>query len=381
MSNYELPTPDFTSRLTELIFELEHLREKTLKGTTPNWLFFDLKSVMQLLESMTSARIEGNRTTIMGVVDAVIDNKGENSDEQILEIFNIQKAISFIEQHLSRDGKINKKFILDLHKITVANLEREGSREPGRYRTTDVRISSSEHQPPTYMLINSMMDDLISFINEENKPQFDLLKMAYVHHRFAWIHPFDNGNGRVTRLVAYAMLVKQGFIDTDGFRILNPTAIFCSDRNKYYKMLACADSGENQDLLSWSEYVLEGIKSEIEKIDRLLDADFAKKEIILPSLELARSKEWLNDTEFKIMKIAMERDVIQASDILPLFGTTHSSRTKASRVINRMKEQGYLMAHPKMPRRYVLKFSNNYLLRGVMIQLDRHGFLPINANE
>ena len=40
---------------------------------------------------------------------------------------------------------------------------------------------------------------------------FDLIKVAIAHHRFVWIHPFGNGNGRVVRLLTYALLIKYGF--------------------------------------------------------------------------------------------------------------------------------------------------------------------------
>jgi Fic family protein len=37
-------------------------------------------------------------------------------------------------------------------------------------------------------------------------PKYDLMKVALARHRFAWLHPFSNGNGRVVRLLTYAML-------------------------------------------------------------------------------------------------------------------------------------------------------------------------------
>ncbi|WP_171253366.1 Fic family protein, partial [Acinetobacter baumannii] len=68
--------------------------------------------------------------------------------------------------------------------------------------------------------------------------------VALAHHRFGWIHPFGNGNGRVVRLFTYSLLIKYGFNVTTGGGILNPTAVFCNDRNKYYEMLSIADNGD-----------------------------------------------------------------------------------------------------------------------------------------
>ena len=46
---------------------------------------------------------------------------------------------------------------------------------------------------------------------KDDSPKYDLLKVAIAHHRFVWVHPFSNGNGRTVRLFTYAMLVKLGF--------------------------------------------------------------------------------------------------------------------------------------------------------------------------
>ena len=47
------------------------------------------------------------------------------------------------------------------------------------------------------------MEELVAFINRRDPPKYDLMKVAIAHHRFGWIHPFSNGNGRVVRLLTY----------------------------------------------------------------------------------------------------------------------------------------------------------------------------------
>lgn len=64
---YELKLikPSFDSELTDLIIELEHLRKKTLGGSTHPQVFFQLKHLFHTLESIGFARIEGNNTTFL----------------------------------------------------------------------------------------------------------------------------------------------------------------------------------------------------------------------------------------------------------------------------------------------------------------------------
>ncbi len=375
------PRPDFDAPLTSLIFDLEHLRHREIKGTTPPWLFFGLKDIVRYLESLTSARIEGNRTTLLAVAERIIQGNEASKDESWVELYNIQQAIAFIERTVS-DNPIDQAFISELHRLVVKDLVREGSKNPGKYRSEDVKPTKTQLQPPSHLQVAELMVELIHFIGQDTLPQDDLLRVAVVHHRMAAIHPFDNGNGRTTRLVTYAMLTCLGFIDAEGFRLLNPSAIFCMDREAYYTKLEHADTGDRIALLDWCEYLLRGIKEEITKIDKLLNRAFAVANIIQPALDLALEKKQINETEYRILQIAAKQDAtFQAADILHLFGETPSGRASASRYLARMREQGFIMAQPKHPRRYVLRFSNNVLLRGVLQQLDVHKLLPIKLGE
>ena len=240
LGKLEFYAPDFGSDLMSLIIDLDFLRKKSLRGSTHPRIFFQLKNIFQMLESIGSARIEGNRTTIAEYVETKL-GAAQIDKESDLEIANSEEAMNFIEENIY-DTHINRVFISQLHKIVVKGLNREGSKNPGEYRKTNVAIAGSEHIPPDFSQVGSLMDDFFAMINKKYPSQFDLLKVAIAHHRFVWIHPFDNGNGRTVRLLTYAMLLKYGFNVKDG-RILNPTAIFCSD--DYYGYLAGADSGKN----------------------------------------------------------------------------------------------------------------------------------------
>jgi len=62
-----------------------------------------------------------------------------------------------------------------------------------------VAIAGASHLPPDALRVPDYMEELVAFINHDDPPKYDLLKAALAHHRFAWIHPFSNGNGRVVR--------------------------------------------------------------------------------------------------------------------------------------------------------------------------------------
>lgn len=376
----KLIEPDFGSSLTDLIIELDYLRKKQLGGSTHPRVFFQLKNIFHKLESIGSARIEGNNTTIAEYMETNLSDKKQIS-EGIMEIQNIEKSMAFVEDNIV-NYPINRAFISEMHKMIVDELmpppQGEGDATPGQYRQVNLEISKSSHKPPEWLKVNEYMEELLDFVNREVSPKYDLLKTAIAHHRFVWIHPFRNGNGRTVRLFTYAMLVKAGFNVNVG-RIINPTAVFCSNRNDYYSFLSDADKGTESGMLSWIEYVLKGLKEEIEKIDKLSDYDFLRKEILMPSINLSSERKYITELEAKILKRAVELQVISASDVKDIFPGKADS--EVSRQIRKLIDQKMLTPEKEGGRKYVLRFDNNYLLRSIIQLLGDKGFLPVWDDE
>lgn len=372
----ELLEPDFGSDLTDLIIELDFLRNKTLGGTTHPQIFFQLKNIFHMLESIGSARLEGNHTTVAEYIERKISSD-QSKDEKDTEIENLEQAMGFIDKHINSTS-FNRAFLSELHRQVVENLtpppKGEGSRNPGEYRNLNLEITKSEHRPPDYTQVGDYMRELLDFVSRDDASKYDLLKTAIAHHRFTWIHPYDNGNGRTVRLLTYAMLVKQGFNVNVG-RILNPTAVFCIDRDKYNLALSWGDAGTKEGILKWCEYVLSGLKSEIEKIDKLLDYDFLKTKILLPSVSFALDRKHITGLEAGILRVAVEKEVFMSSDIQQLM--PNKVYTQRSRVLKELKDKKMIVTEKDKSKKYTLRFDNNYLLRGIIMMLGKEGFIPI----
>jgi hypothetical protein len=159
--------PEFNSKLVNLIFELEKLKNKKLGGTTHPLVFFQLKEIFHTMESIGSARIEGNNTTIAEYFEKEIE-RNNKKDEKFIENLNSKKALTFIDKNIDT-FKIDKLFISEIHKIVVDNLssppQGEGSNKSGEYRKSNLKINKSEHRPIVYVQISSYMYYLINFIN------------------------------------------------------------------------------------------------------------------------------------------------------------------------------------------------------------------------
>ena len=196
--------PDFDSVVTDLILELNFLRKKHLGGTTPPAIFFQLKELFHAFESLGSAHIEGNNTTISEYLAEKMQPNPRRRAE-IFEIRNIERALSFIDENI-KEIPFNKMLLRELHKLAVDGLippssGGEGSFTPGEFRRGNVKINNAVHCPPDAAQIDSYLEELLDFINKDFGEKYDLLKVAIAHNRFVWIHPFDNGNGRVVRLI------------------------------------------------------------------------------------------------------------------------------------------------------------------------------------
>ena len=336
-------------------------------------MFLQLKKVFHVLESLASARIEGNHTTLADYVEAKVGPESEQT-EQLMEIDNIELAMTQVEEAVKPGEAISEHLLRGLHATTVEGLTREGDKTPGAYRDGPVRIAQAEHLPPPAVQVKEYMGELVDFINRPDPPKYDLMKVALAHHRFAWIHPFRNGNGRVVRLLTYALLIKYGFQVSSAGRLLNPAAVFCADRSRYYSMLSEADKGTDACLESWCTYVLAGILDELRKVDHLADYQHLQSKILIPAVAYARQRQLVTQQEEAVLMATIKAGTVKTGDLeVALRGLSASQRTYQ---VRKLVDNGMLQPIKPGARQYTIGFSHNMLLRGVMRALEDEGFIP-----
>jgi Fic family protein len=376
-----LINPAFDSPLVDVLTELEYLRRLRLHGTTPAPLFFQLKQIFHMLESLGSARIEGNHTTLIDYVESRLEGEEEDlASDPLREMINIEKAMRYIEEAVTPGSVLTESLIRELHAITVTGLNREGDPTPGAYRHVPVAIAKSDHCPPEFIDVPAYMQELVNFINATDPPKYDLIKVALAHHRFGWVHPFRNGNGRVVRLLTYLLLIKYGFNVQEGAggRVLNPTAVFCNDRDRYYQMLGQADSGSYDGLEAWCVYVLEGILEELRKIDQLADLQYLQSKILRPALDYAKERKIITPQEASVLLKAAQLGEVKAGDLAETMpGLSQGQRTYQ---IRKLVERKMLLPLREGSRQYIIGFSNSYLLRGIIGALSGEGFVSSSLN-
>ena len=124
--------------------------------------------------------------------------------------------------------------------------------------------------PPSDMVAQEM-DVFLKWINE-GQPYNDLLKAAVAHLWFVVIHPFDDGNGRITRTIT-DMLISR-FNETR-WQFYSVSAEILKNRKTYYQMLQHASCG-SMDITEWVVWFLERVRDAIETSEFRLDSVLKK---------------------------------------------------------------------------------------------------------
>jgi Fic family protein len=180
-----------------------------------------------------SNAIEGNTLDLIEtklVIEEGITIKGKSLREH-LEVVNHYEAIDKVLEWSQPEAVVTESIILDLHKLVLEKIEKEFA---GRYRTMAVRIVGANFIPPNYLKVPDYMADLLAWLHENPLDLHPLLLATAFHHRFVFIHPFADGNGRTVRLLFNLFLIAKGY---------PPAIILKQDRLKYYRALHQADSG------------------------------------------------------------------------------------------------------------------------------------------
>ena len=154
-----------------------------------------------------SNAIEGSSLSIEDtslIVNENIAPEGKTIRE-INEAKNHIKALEFIKNY---KGDFSEEFILKLHSIILKDIS---ERFAGRYRQTQVRIFGSDVKFPSSEKVPQLIKNLIYWYkkNKTKHHQFELAVL--VSMKFVTIHPFVDGNGRVSRLIMNFLLQKKEY--------------------------------------------------------------------------------------------------------------------------------------------------------------------------
>ncbi|MBL7159818.1 Fic family protein [Candidatus Microgenomates bacterium] len=167
-----------------------------------------------------------------------------------LEIEGVKRSWDFILKKRKKTKiSITPSFIKKLHEIGFAWIF---PKEGGNFRKVEVTVS--DYIPPKHYLLSQFVDNYCRDLAERLKylpslNQADFFEklvcfLAWIHHRFLWIHPFKDYNGRIGRLLINVILLN---LDLPPIELKVETK---TGRKKYVQALKNADNGNYSELES-----------------------------------------------------------------------------------------------------------------------------------
>jgi Fic family protein len=199
-----------------------------------------LREVYRVEWTYHSNAIEGNTLTLLEtklVLEEGLTVGNGKSLKEHLEAVNHAEAIDYLEEIVSKNEPLTERLIKHIHYLVLKNIDNQNA---GQYRKVNVRISGSQHVPPDFLFVPEEMEKLMKWYDENETTLHPIELSAIFHHRFVYIHPFIDGNGRTARLLMNLILMKNGY----------PPAIIKSkpeNRLAYYQCLEEASVNQRLD--------------------------------------------------------------------------------------------------------------------------------------
>jgi len=218
---------------------------------------------------------------------------------------------------------------------------------PGKTRETEVEVG--RHLPPKSEYLGTFMKRFEEAYDPRKLKGLNLvIAAAASHHRLAWIHPFLDGNGRVTRLMTHAYLKKAKI---DGHGLWTVSRGFARNREEYLAALAGADQPRRGDLdgrgnltqaglLDFCKFFLKTAIDQIDFMAGLMDLDGMQKRI-QAVVDRQVSFGELKPEAGHLLRDVFLRGGIPRGEIPNIIGMPERS---ARRVTSRLLEKGYLVS-------------------------------------
>ena len=246
-------TPPFTvsSKAIHLVAEISE-KIGMLTAFLENPLPINLRKTNRIKTIQASLAIENNSLNIEQIT-AIMDGKRVlGSPKEIQEVKNAVQAYEL----LLTLNPYEEKDLLKAHRLMMTDLLTQN----GKYRKGGVGVFGKQgvvHIAPPHERVPYLMQDLFSWLKSSD--MHPLIKSTVFHYEFEFIHPFDDGNGRMGRLWQTVILKEWKEI----FAWLPIESLIKENQAEYYQVLGVSD--KHADSTQFIEFMLKIILQEIEK--------------------------------------------------------------------------------------------------------------------
>ena len=226
-----------TNDLLRSLIEIE--KNKTILENTkvPVELSNKFRKNTRKRSSYASNAIEGNPLSYEQAIEA-IESKNRHFLKPEQEIRNYYLALELLSKKLEKKVPFSINLLLEVQKQIVYGESSEkiglrGAMPPGvLFAVYDSKTGSPEYIPPEYSDVPGLLKELEDYIN--NSDDHPIIKAAILHYQLVTIHPFEDGNGRTSRIMSNYVLSYYGY----GFKEIGSLEEYFSyDLEEYYSSL------------------------------------------------------------------------------------------------------------------------------------------------
>jgi Fic family protein len=263
----------FVSRVAEATAAVAALAQASKRVASP-FLISGISSFFARQEAVLSSKIEGTQATLSDLLFYEEDQQAGPSRGDVREVFNYWMALNTGLQRLN-ELPLSKRLLQELHAVLLQDV-RGASKAAGEFRKCQNYIGSygcppeaATYVPPPPREMMDCLNDLELYLHSPTQlPQ--LSRIAQVHYQFEAIHPFQDGNGRIGRLLITLMLVTTGMLD---YPLLYLSQFFEARREDYYRcLLEVSTQGAWRE---WLMFFMDGVVSQavdaVARCNRLID--------------------------------------------------------------------------------------------------------------
>lgn len=267
---------------------------------------------LETREAVESARLEGTHTHIAGVL--LQQAAGPSGDP--IEASNNQEVINYLcasargETWLGEGRPVTVHLIRSLHEMLLRGTRGE-QRRPGEFRLGQVLIgaqgdtpATARFVPPPPEQVPPLVDGLVEFMGHGD-PFPPLIAAGIAHYQFEAIHPFEDGNGRLGRLLIPLHLLGNGGV---GRPLVYLSPFFERRRDEYLRLLKAVST--NGAWLAWLSFFLEAVRVQADDARERVTRITALRETYRERAQALRSK-----VPTVAIDLVMDRIVVTAPDL------------------------------------------------------------------
>jgi len=300
--------------ISEQIITIEAYRLTAMNLVlSPNWRE-QLDRLNRIRAVYGTTALEGNPLSEaevshqMDVLDGQARSTAVLSREQI-QIRNADFARSWVKERFAPGGpSVTVADILRMHRMITQQSD-EINNVPGKFRDFSVQVGSTElggvHLGAPYEELPELMEGFVEFLNSRTvAAEHPVVKALLAHFFLITIHPFGDGNGRVSRLLEAGMLSQYDY-NIYGFYGLS-NFFYRNDQEYKTNLQRCRQTGPPYDVMPFLSFGVQGFADELVGVNNFIKTKINRvmyRQMLVTNYNkrVSQRRRMLNEREYQLL--------------------------------------------------------------------------------